>query len=104
LPYGFYQLLRWVVCGVAVASAIQLQKSGHIAWVWALALLALIFNPIFPFHLPKSIWKVMDFGAGILFLVVQGLAWCDEKGEDEKGEGEKGEGEKGEGEKGEGEK
>jgi hypothetical protein len=33
IPYGYYRLLRWVTCAVAIASAIQLHRSSRLSWV-----------------------------------------------------------------------
>jgi len=79
LPYGFYRLLRWVACGVAIASVVQLHQNRHIGWAWALGIVALIFNPLIPFHFSKDTWRVLDFSAGALFLVTLWIARQDEQ-------------------------
>lgn len=68
LPYGFYRLVRWVACGVAIASAIQMHGNKRIGWVWIFGIVALIFNPLFPFYFPKNTWVIFDAGAGACFL------------------------------------
>jgi hypothetical protein len=70
IPYGYYQLLRWVTCGVAIASAIQLHRFALTGWVWALSGLAILFNPLIPFHFDRETWRIFDGAAGCLFLVV----------------------------------
>ena len=70
LPYGFYRLVRWVACGVAIASAVQLYRNGRIGWVWTMGVVALVFNPIFPFYFPRSAWMIFDAGAGACFFTV----------------------------------
>ena len=70
LPYGFYQLLRWVVCGVAVATAIEFHVVKKLGWVWGLGLLAVLFNPIFKVHFEKDAWRVIDSLAGLILCVV----------------------------------
>ncbi|MGD9419264.1 MAG: DUF6804 family protein [Verrucomicrobiales bacterium] len=79
LPYGFYRLLRWVACGVAIASAVQLHINRHSGWVWALGIVALIFNPLIPFHFSKDTWRILDFGAGALFVVTLWITRQDEQ-------------------------
>jgi len=74
LPYGYYRLLRWVTCCVAIASAIQLHRSCRIGWVWALSGLAVLFNPLIPFHFGRGTWMIFDGAAGCLFLAVFYLA------------------------------
>jgi hypothetical protein len=70
IPYGFYSLIRWVACGTAIASAIQMHAKHRTGWVWALGIIALIFNPLVPFYFPKSVWIVFDAAAGACFLTV----------------------------------
>ncbi|MCK4325941.1 hypothetical protein KAW55_04225 [bacterium] len=68
-PYGYYSLLRLVVCGTSVYlvwSARQINKDG---WMWAMGFVALLFNPILPIHLDKFTWSVIDLGIAILFVI-----------------------------------
>lgn len=68
-PYGYYILLRWIVCGAAVANAIGFSKSKLTGWVLVFASIALIFNPIFPVFMNKSSWVAIDFVAATLFFL-----------------------------------
>ena len=70
LPYGYYRLFRWVVCAVAIASAIQLHGEKRQGWAWVLSAVALLFNPLVPVHFEKATWRVFDGAAGAVFLVV----------------------------------
>lgn len=68
LPIGYYTFLRLVVCGSAVAIIVADSKRGmnysNILW----AIMALLFNPIFPVYLhSKSVWIIIDAAAAILF-------------------------------------
>jgi len=68
-PYFYYQILRWVVGGVAGYSAYLAYKQGEEAWVWILGVTAIVFNPIAPFHLTREIWSVLNIiGAVIIFV------------------------------------
>jgi hypothetical protein len=65
-PYAYYRLLRWFVCGVAIAGIASVVKAGGWRPV-ALGILALVFNPIGPVYLAKSDWIWIDAGAaGVL--------------------------------------
>jgi len=67
-PYGYYTILRWVTCGVsayAVLRAIEISRTG---WAWALAILAIVFNPIVPVHLDRRTWAPVDVAAAIILL------------------------------------
>lgn len=68
LPYGYYRLLRWIVCAVAIASAIRLKDSP--GWMWGMGFVAVVFNPIAPLHFEKAAWRVLDAAAGILFITL----------------------------------
>jgi hypothetical protein len=74
LPYGYYRLLRWIVCAVAIASAVQLHRGQRQGLAWVLGAVALLFNPIIPVPLGKASWRVFDGAAGVAFLGVLYLA------------------------------
>ena len=75
LPYGYYTLLRFVVCGAAVLLAIQdaQLRGGISAWTVALAATALLFNPLIPVHLSRDAWAPIDMSLA-LFLPVHYVA------------------------------
>ena len=69
-PYDdYYTLLRWVVCGVAAFAAFQAGKSKKTGWMWALAIVALAFNPLLPAHLKRETWAVIDLAVAVLLVV-----------------------------------
>lgn len=72
LPYGYYTLLRLVVCGSGLFLAYQLYEYKLHNWSVALALLALLFNPFIPVYLSREIWLPIDIIGAITFLVVGG--------------------------------
>jgi hypothetical protein len=59
-PYGYYILLRWVCCGVFAFAAVRAAARDQQAWVWVLGITAAIYNPIFPAHLTRTIWPVVN--------------------------------------------
>ena len=60
LPYGYYTLLRIVVCGVALYGAYIASTSKATEWVIPLGIIALVFNPLIPIYLSREIWAVVD--------------------------------------------
>jgi hypothetical protein len=68
-PYGYYEILRWVVSGVAVYSAFNAYEKEKFGWVFLMALIAIIFNPFAPIHLEKESWALVDFLAAIVMFV-----------------------------------
>lgn len=70
LPYGYYRLLRWIICAVTIAASIDLHRASRTGWVWALGALAVIFNPFFPIYFERGMWRFFDAAAGCLLLGV----------------------------------
>ena len=68
-PYTYYQLLRWVVCGVGAYSAYIAYESGRTGWAGVFAVIAVLFNPIVPFYMQKEAWQALDLAAAVPFLV-----------------------------------
>ena len=64
-PYGYYILLRWIVCPCFAFAAVQAFKLEKIILVWVLGVTAAIYNPIIPLHLNRGLWSVLKF-AGIV--------------------------------------
>ncbi|MDP3726185.1 MAG: hypothetical protein Q8R36_03230 [bacterium] len=68
-PYFYFQLLRWIVAGTAIFNGYIAYELKKTSWVWIMGIIALLFNPIFPFYLSKEIWIVIDLIASILMFV-----------------------------------
>jgi len=66
-PYGYYQLLRFVVCGVSVYIAFMAYQWEKIWSVWLFAFVALLFNPLIPIHLSRELWQPIDVICALLF-------------------------------------
>lgn len=67
--YGYYTLLRWVVCAVCVFAAYQAAESEKTGWPWALAVVAIVFNPLIPVRLDRETWAFVDLAVAALLLV-----------------------------------
>ena len=66
-PYGYYTLLRFVVCGVSAygayfSSEIIINKG----WAWIFGIIAILFNPIIPIHLDRDTWAVIDVAVAVV--------------------------------------
>lgn len=68
-PYGFYTLLRWVICAVSGHIAYGFYKSKLTGWTFVFCAIAVLFNPLYPLSLNKSSWVAIDFISSILFFV-----------------------------------
>ncbi|MFA6135751.1 MAG: DUF6804 family protein [Candidatus Paceibacterota bacterium] len=67
--YGYYQILRWVVCIVGIYSAYLANKNHGNTWIWIFGSIAVLFNPIIPFYLLKETWQILDIMATIIFFI-----------------------------------
>jgi Ca2+/Na+ antiporter len=63
LPYAYYQLMRWVICGCAAYIAYQYHQEKK-GWdnkaVIVFAAVAVLYNPINTVHLFKEAWMVIN--------------------------------------------
>lgn len=68
-PYGYYQLLRVVVCiSCGVLAYQSYERDGLTPWTIGLAIVAAVFNPIVPVHLTREIWAVLNVAAASILL------------------------------------
>ena len=68
MPYGYYVLLRLLVCGLCLFLALNEARNGRPIWVWILGGVAVLYNPILRIHLNRELWSVVNV-ATILLLV-----------------------------------
>lgn len=70
LPYGYFTLMRFVVCAVGIYLAYKTyEENKESLWVWAFGFVAVLFNPIFPIYLKRAQWEVVDLVVGVFFVV-----------------------------------
>lgn len=70
-PYGYYQILRWVVCGLTGYLTYLAYDGDKNVWVWIFGITAVLFNPIAPIHLDKETWSVINLiVAAIIFISI----------------------------------
>jgi len=67
LPYAYYQLLRWFVCGVAVYNSYLSHKLKDTKLTWTFGIIAVLFNPIAPIFLSRGVWFFIDIVVAIMF-------------------------------------
>ena len=70
LPYGYYQLLRFVVCGAGVFVAYAAYNWQKIWAGWLFGFIAVLFNPLIPIHLSHGLWQPIDVICALLFVVI----------------------------------
>ena len=75
-PYGYYVLLRVVVCGVSAYVAYCSFTCGSKALAWILAGTSLLYNPFLPVHLTRTIWVLVNLVTIVLFAYsIVALKW-----------------------------
>ena len=68
-PYAYYQLLRWIVCGIGAYSAYLAYTQDRKGWTGVFVVIAILFNPIAAFYFERETWQVLDIAAAIPFLL-----------------------------------
>lgn len=68
-PYGFYTLLRFAVCGSAIYLAVQAFELKKSVWVWLMAAMTVLFNPLIPIRLPRDEWQAIDLIGAVILVV-----------------------------------
>ena len=66
-PYGYYVVLRWIVCGASIFNVIGFSKSKLTGWVLVFGAIAFLFNPLIPVYLNKNSWVGIDLISAIVF-------------------------------------
>jgi len=70
-PYPYYEILRFVVCGASAYSAAKASDSAAKKWAWALAGIAVLYNPVLPFHFgrgasARDVWAMLNAATAIV--------------------------------------
>jgi hypothetical protein len=68
-PYGYYKLLRFIICAISAYGAYFSAEIKKVGWALILGSIAILFNPIIPFHLNRQTWAILDLGVATIFVV-----------------------------------
>jgi len=66
--YAYFAVLRFVVCATAAYCAVLANSRKDEQWTWLFGAIAILYNPIFPIHLNRQIWSVIDPVVGVLMI------------------------------------
>lgn len=66
-PYSYYKFIRIVVCIVCILGAYLSNEVTKKYWIWVFGAIAILFNPIMPFHFNRETWAIFDIGVAIVF-------------------------------------
>jgi hypothetical protein len=68
-PYGYYTFLRWITCITSILVAFQAFEK-NIDWAKVIFIvIAILFNPLAPIYLSRSIWIPLDVVTAVLFIL-----------------------------------
>lgn len=79
MPYGYYQLVRFVSMVVFAVMAYQYYVKKQELWAVAFCALALLFQPFFKVALGRTMWNIVDVVVAIILLF---MAFNDKNGMD----------------------
>jgi len=68
-PYSYFQILRWVVTGVAIYNTYAAREFKRKDWMVIMGIIAILFNPILPFYFQKETWVILDLIASIFMFI-----------------------------------
>lgn len=73
MPYGFYELVRFVAAAAFVYLSYDYFKAKSNGLGFAFAALALLFQPFFKIALGRAIWNIVDVAVavGLIYLIVK---------------------------------
>lgn len=74
-PYGFYMLLRLVVCGVAAYFCVRALAQDFAAIAWIAGGAAILYNPLLPMRLGRDVWEVVNAATILFLLAAAALLW-----------------------------
>jgi hypothetical protein len=66
LPYGFYVLMRFVVCAILAFWSYAAAQKSLDGWAWALGLTALLYNPFFRVTLDRGTWQLANLATVVM--------------------------------------
>src|SRR5256885_215532 len=72
-PYGYYTLLRLIVCGTVIYLAFIASEAKSRGWAITFVLLALLFNPVFIVRMHRADWRLFDIAAAIVIATAAAL-------------------------------
>lgn len=72
MPYGYYGIMRWIVCAACVYLALQAHAAGRMNWTWVWGVAAGIYNPIFRVTATREVWTIVNL---ITIAIVAYGAW-----------------------------
>jgi hypothetical protein len=80
MPYGYYTFSRLSVTVVAIVLIVAAVRGRRLGWVFGLAPIAILWNPIFPVYATRAFWFPLDILAALLFVVLAVVTFIQDSG------------------------
>ena len=68
LPYGYYELLRWLVTIACIAMWVQAVEEGKRVWFFLIIPALGLWNPFFGATMARENWLLLNMVAGLAFM------------------------------------
>ena len=68
-PYGYYIILRWVLCPIFVYLALAAHEGHQANWVLLFAVTAGIYNPIVRLGLGRPLWSMVNLATIVVVIL-----------------------------------
>lgn len=65
----YYNILRFVICGVAAYSAYYSLNVNKERWAGTMGIIAIVFNPVIKIYLNRELWGFIDIIVAVIFIV-----------------------------------
>lgn len=68
MPFGYYTLLRIVLCVTGAVGFAAARRSADSLWPWIYGVAVVVYNPVLPIHLgAKQFWIALNIATLIVF-------------------------------------
>ena len=73
MPYGYYMLLRVVICGVCLCQILSAHNK-KLSLPIGLCLVAILYNPILTVSLTRGVWTILNIATLVYFISMMGTS------------------------------
>lgn len=67
-PYSYYILLRVIMFIFNLILSLKIDKQNRKIWLLIFIFISFLYNPIFPIHLNRAIWSIINIATIIIYL------------------------------------
>lgn len=78
-PYGYFTILRVLVCGTLAILALRAVSHDFVRWAGVLGVGSLMYNPLVPLHLGRELWQPINLITIGLIVIFTVYLWWHER-------------------------